>query len=171
MKYLLLLFLLQQLLFSSEIDIHSFEADFQQTVTNEKKNKLIYEGHLTAMQPKYALWQYKKPMQKSIYINDNRVTIIEPDIEQAIIKRLSGDFDFFTIIKKAKKISEDTYETKFQNVKYEIKIQKNSIISIKYHDELDNSIVITFSNQKENKEIKKQIFTPIIPQDYDIIEG
>ncbi len=171
MKYILLLLVMKSLAFANDLNIHSFEADFQQVVTNEKNNKLEYKGHITALKPQYALWQYKKPTQKSIFINDNRVTIIEPDIEQAIIKKISGDFDFFNIIKNATKISKNVYKTKFQNIEYKIKIENAKIISISYSDELENSIVIEFSNQIQNKEIGKNIFIPIVPQDYDIIEG
>ena len=157
--------------FANDLNINSFEADFLQVVTNEKNNKLEYSGHISALKPQYALWKYMKPSKKSIFIHENRVTILEPEIEQAIIKKINGDFDFFHIIRNATKVDKNIYKTEFQNIEYKIKIEDKKIVSISYHDELENSIIIKFSKQLQNKEIDTKIFIPIIPQDFDIIEG
>lgn len=149
----------------------TFEADFTQDVTNDKGNVLSYKGHVIASKPQYALWKYNAPNNKQIYINSNKATIVEPEIEQAIIKEINGDFDFFKIIKNAQKIQENTYIAKFQNISYTIVLENSNISSISYRNELDNKITIKFSNQKKNATIDMSVFNAKIPSDYDIIRG
>ena len=83
--------------------MNSYEADFRQVVTNDKGNILEYSGHIKIMKPQYALWEYLQPSTKLIYINKNMATIIEPDLEQVIVKKLHNSIDFFKILKNAKK--------------------------------------------------------------------
>lgn len=170
MKSIIFLLLIFEFSFASLIDTKSFDADFKQVVTDEHGKKLEYTGHLKALSPRYALWEYETPMKKSIYINPSRITIIEPEIEQVIIRKLSLDFDFLKIINNAKEISKDNYVTSIDDTKYVIKIKNHLITSISYKDEFDNSVNILFNNQKKNEHISKEIFRPSIPKDFDIID-
>ena len=171
MRYIFLIATIISLGFSNILEINSFEADFKQVVTNDAQNKLTYEGHVSAIKPQSALWIYTKPTQKQIYIDSSRATIIEPDIEQVIIKHISTSFDFFNMLSNAKKVQDNIYVATFQNIKYKIELQNNNIHSITYTDELENQVVITFSHQVKNKKINKELFIPIIPMGFDIIEG
>lgn len=171
MKPIFILTLLSTVLFSDIFDIHSFEADFIQTVKNEKGNTLKYTGHVKAMKPQYALWSYKEPTSKLIYIINNKATIIEPDLEQVIVKQLHINLDFFNILQKAEKIDTETYLATFQSINYTLKTDKSNLKSINYMDELDNHISITFVKQVNNKQMNKKEFIPSIPLDYDIING
>ena len=150
-------------------NINSFEADFLQNITDDKGTKITYNGHIKASKPRYALWQYIKPIQKSVYILPNKIVIIEPEIEQAIIKHLNGNFDFFKIIQNAKKVAKDTYLAKFENKEYTLKIESTKLKSISYKDEFENNVVINFKNQEENKKIPMEVYIPHIPEEYDII--
>ncbi len=170
MKYIILLQILFNLSVAALIDVKSFKADFKQVVTDDKGKQLLYDGHIQATNPKYALWQYMTPIEKSIYITPNKITIIEPEIEQVLIRNLSSDFDFFRMIKYAKKISENSYVTFLNDSKYTIRIKDDLIDSISYIDEFGNTVEITFKNQFQNIEISKEIFTPLIPKNYDIID-
>ena len=170
MKVIMFLLLMFKFSFAALIDTKSFDADFKQVVTDEHGKKLKYSGHLKALSPRYVLWKYKTPMKKSIYINPRKITIIEPEIEQVIIRRVSLDFDFLKIINNAKEISKNNYIASIDNTKYLIKIKNSLITSISYKDEFENSVNILFSNQKKNVHISKTIFIPIIPKDYDIID-
>lgn len=155
--------------FASLKNIYSFEAEFTQNITDDKNKVLTYSGHLTASKPLYAMWQYAKPVKKDIYINSHNVTIIEPEIEQVIMKSIESKFDFFKIVDNAKEIKKDIYEAFYKESKFTI-ISKNDFIeSISYFDEFDNKVQILFTNQKQNIEINNEIFTPNIPTDYDII--
>ena len=110
-----------------------------------------------------------KPIKKEIYIRGYSITIIEPEIEQVIIKELSSKFDFFRMIKKAKKVGKSKYTTINKDIKFTIYLEKNLIKSISYIDEFDNNVEVIFTNQKQNKKINTNIFYPIIPEEYDIV--
>jgi len=169
MRFILLLLLLLNYSFASMLNITSFQADFTQTITDEKKQELSYRGNVTALQPQYALWKYQLPIEKSIYVEPSKIIIIEPEIEQVIIKEVASDFDFFRLLKSAKKVGVNTYVTFIKGTKYLITIEKNLVSSISYKDELDNSVKILFTNQKQNIKLSKAMFIPIIPDDYDVI--
>jgi outer membrane lipoprotein carrier protein len=66
MKYLIPMLMIATTLFSSMRDIKSFEADFKQTITDDKNKSISYIGHVSAIKPQTALWK--------------------PDIEPVIIK-------------------------------------------------------------------------------------
>lgn len=169
MRYILLLLLTATITYANEIQLDSFKADFVQTLTNDKGNTLEYRGSMSATKPQSMLWSYTFPAKKEIIIKDRRVTIIEYDIEQVIIRNIHGDFDFFKIIKSAKKIKKGVYVASFNEVKYTIQLNGEKISSISYLDELENSIVIAFANQEQNQKIDLSVFTAIIPLDFDII--
>jgi outer membrane lipoprotein carrier protein len=169
MKYFLSLSLLFTLSFATLVEIDSFQADFKQIVTDDKGAKLLYSGRIKAMRPQYALWEYLRPVNKSIYVVGRKIIVIEPEIEQAIIRNAPYDFDFFKILKSAKKVSENSYETFVEENEYIIKTDKNLISSISYKDEFDNSVEIIFDNQKQNASLSKKDFAPFIPKDYDVI--
>jgi len=168
-KAIFLLLLLSHIMFASLVDIKSFDADFKQIITDEKGVQLIYKGHIRALSPKYALWEYNTPIKKSIYVRPAEIVIVEPEIEQAIVRKLAFDLDFFKMISNAKKISKNYYIATLNEMEYSIKIKNKLIDSISYKDDFDNKINILFTNQIQNKSILKNIFTPLIPKDYDII--
>jgi len=145
MKKVLISTLISISCFAGLNNIQQFEADFTQTIVDEKNKTILYSGHIKASKPQYALWNYKKPITKDIYILDNRVIIVEPELEQAILKTIDDDFNFFNMIQNAK-------------------------TSITYKDDFDNNITIKFTNTILNKKIPLQDFQPDIPRDYDFIQ-
>jgi len=171
MRYIFLLSVFASLGFSSITDMKTFEADFIQKITDDKKKTLKYTGHIKASKPAYALWEYKSPINKTIYIEFDKITIIEPELEQAIIKYINEDFDFFSMIKNAKKIGKDTYKARFKQTNFFIKTKNNKIKSISYVDELDNNVEIIFDSVSQNIDINKKDFLPKIPLGYDILNN
>ena len=169
MKYLFLYLALSTFLFASLENINSFQADFTQTVIDDKGKVLTYNGRVVASKPQNALWNYLKPVTKDIYINADSITVIEPEIEQVIIRKIESNFDFFNMIRKAKKTDENSYLAMFKNSKFIIKTENSLIKSISYSDEFENSVQILFENQKQNEEINEDIYTPNIPLEFDII--
>ena len=154
---------------SSVLNISSFEADFNQVITDDKGKELSYSGHIVASKPQYALWAYKEPVKKNVYITSRYVTVVEPEIEQAIIRKIASDFDFFNMIQKAKKITDNLYIATLNESKYTIKIEKAMIKSISYLDGFENKVSIIFNNQSKNRVIPEDIFRAKIPVEYDII--
>ncbi len=169
MKYILTLLLSSTLSFASIDTLKSFKANFTQTITDEKNKSLVYKGNIIASKPQNALWNYEAPIKKGVYINSFRVVVVEPEIEQVIIRNIKSDFDFFKMIKHAKKINKNTYEAKYREAKFTIIINKDIIESISYIDEFENDVEIVFSNQEQNKKIDKKIFIPKYPLEFDVI--
>ena len=76
MKYIIILQIIFTMAISSALDINSFEADFNQVITDDKGKKLSYSGHIVASKPQYALWSYKEPVKKDVYITPRYVTVL-----------------------------------------------------------------------------------------------
>jgi len=169
MKLIITLQIMFSLAISSALEMSSFEADFSQIITDDKDKKLSYSGHIVASKPQYALWSYKEPVRKSVFITSRYVTVIEPEIEQAIIRKIASDFDFFNMIKKAKKEKENIYIATLNESKYTIKLENSMVKSISYLDEFENRVDIIFSNQSKNKIYSQDIFRAKIPVEYDVI--
>ena len=156
-------------IFASLNDIVSFEADFIQSITDDKNKTLSYNGHIVASKPQNARWSYEKPVKKDVYINNFEVTIVEPEIEQVIVKKLESNFDFFKIISKAKKVQNNIYSAFYKDSEFTI-IKKGTLIeSISYLDKFENRVKITFKNQKQNHNINDDLFRPLFPLEFDII--
>lgn len=171
MKYFLLLGALFTLNYASIDTINSFEADFTQEITDEKSKVLSYKGHILASKPQFAKWIYQNPVHKYVYINQNSITIVEPEIEQVIIKHIDSNFNFFHMIKNAKEIDKNTYLAYHQGSKFTITTEDKLLKSISYLDEFDNSVKIIFKNQEQNKIIDEELFRPNIPIEFDIINN
>lgn len=167
-KLFTLLLSLSPLLFSLEIG-NTFEANFTQTITDEKAKVITYKGSIIASKPQNALWSYTSPIAKDVYVNQNIITIIEPEIEQVIIKKITSDINLFELIKNAEKISETLYEASYLQKRYRITFENEVIQSINYRDEFDNKVAIVFTDQQKNRAIQEDTFLPKIPSDFDVI--
>ena len=162
MKFIFLSYFLVSSLFAEFLDINSFRANFKQTVTDEDNKTLVYTGSLQAKKPQFALWYYKTPIKKSIYIQDNQVLMIEPELEQVIIKNIPENFDFFHILNSAKQIKPNIYVATIDSKHYTINLLKGTISSIGYSDDFGNKVQILFSEQSQNIEINDLIFKRFI---------
>ncbi|MFA6761041.1 MAG: LolA-like outer membrane lipoprotein chaperone [Sulfuricurvum sp.] len=169
MKTIASLMLLCSLLFASLQDLESFEANFQQTITDEKDQAVSYSGSIVAKKPRNAIWKYTSPIKKEIYINSYEVVVIEEDLEQVIIKKLDQNLDLLAILSSAKKIDSNSYKTTVNGVDFLITQSGELLESISYKDEFENRIKITFSNQKQNKSVDESIFVPSFSLEFDII--
>ena len=167
-QFLIALFITAEL-FASIDSIVSFDADFTQSITDDKNKTINYTGHILATKPQNARWSYFKPVKKEVYINDYDVTIVEPEIEQVIIRKIESNFDFFKMIANAKETSKSNYSAQYGDTLFNIKKNSELIESISYLDEFENRVIITFKNQKQNQVINKILFMPAYPLDFDII--
>ena len=149
---------------------NTMQADFTQTITNDRNSTITYRGDMLAKRPSLALWHYVDPIEKSVYITPRSATIVEPELEQAIIKKLDNSIDILAILASAKKVSKDHYNAIYDDKEYLIEMKSGYIHSITYSDAFENIVQITFSKQKINKKISDTKFEAIIPLDYDIIK-
>lgn len=169
MRFFLSTLLLCLSLMASPSDIRSFNANFEQRIVDDHGKIILYQGQLWAASPQNALWKYTKPIQKSVIINGQKLTILEPLLEQATITALNNEINFFALLQKAKKIDDIHYRTVIEGTTYTITFQKDVPSQISYTDGFDNRITITFSHQTLNKSIDPKLFTPVIPADYDVL--
>ncbi|MDX1295290.1 MAG: LolA-like outer membrane lipoprotein chaperone [Sulfurimonadaceae bacterium] len=169
MKYLLLITLIIPSLCAFTENLESFEAEFEQHIIDENDERVVYKGKVTAQKPDRAYWSYTEPVEKEIFIVRQEVVIIEPDMEQAIVRTLQEDIDFFTILSHAKKIDENRYEANYGSQLFEISLNAGIIESISYRDHFDNRIELRFSSQRQNHPVPRETFLPNIPATFDIV--
>jgi len=149
---------------------NTMQADFTQTITNDKNSTITYQGNMLAKRPSLAFWHYTEPIEKSVYITAQSATIVEPELEQAIVKKLDNSIDILAILASAKRESKDRYSAMYDDKEYRIEMKKGHIHSITYSDAFDNVVKITFSKQIINKKISDTKFQAVIPLDYDLIK-
>jgi outer membrane lipoprotein carrier protein len=169
-RFLPVLFLLSLTLFASPKDLTSFNSKFIQTIIDDNNKKIIYSGELWASKPQSALWVYQKPIQKSVYVNGSKITVIEPQIEQVTLRSLDDEIDFLQIIQKAKKVDGDKYTATVKGQTYTVLFKNDTLSSIQYQDGYDNRVSILFTDPIQNKPIEATRFKPVIPADFDVIK-
>jgi outer membrane lipoprotein carrier protein len=170
-RFLPLTLLFALTLFASPQDINSFSSPFEQRIVDEHGKVITYRGELWAAKPQNALWSYQKPVQKSVYINAKRLVILEPQLEQATIRSLGDEIDFFEIIKKSKKIDNDHYTATVNGQTYAINFKNNLLSTIQYTDSYDNKVTIQFLKPSHNATIPASRFQPTIPAGYDVLKN
>lgn len=157
-------------LFAIGENTDTMEASFVQTITDDKNSTITYKGDMLAKRPNMTMWHYRKPIEKSVYITAQSVTIVEPELEQAIVKKIGNSIDILAILASAHKESKNHYTAYYNNKEYHITLQSNTIKAISYTDTFDNIVKITFSKQQINQKIDDSRFTINIPADFDIIK-
>ncbi len=156
-------------LFAFGDNLQSFQADFIQKITDEEKKVLTYTGTITSKRPNLVLWHYTDPVNKKIYVNEKRAVIVEPELEQAIIKRLQGEIDFFGILASAVYVDSTHYKASYKGIDFLLQEVNGVIESLSYTDQLENKVLITFSKQKQNRPLEDSVFIPKVPKHFDII--
>jgi len=170
MKFLLGSLLTCKLLLGFPIELNTIESDFIQTIVDDHNKSIIYEGKLWAKKPSLAHWNYSKPIEKDIYMLHSKVTIIEPDLEQVIIKDIGDNIDIIAIISNSKKLAPEHYVAKYNEKDYHIYLDKKVLKSLQYMDDFDNKTAIDFINMRQNIDINETNLRAVIPKDYDIIK-
>ncbi|MEA1920560.1 MAG: LolA-like outer membrane lipoprotein chaperone [Campylobacterota bacterium] len=169
MKLILGSLLTCNLLFGFPIELNTIESNFKQTIIDDHNKSLVYYGKLWAKKPAIAHWSYQKPILKEMYIENSKVTIIEPDLEQVIIKDIGESIDIIAIISHSEAINPEHYIAHYNEKEYHIYLDGKFLKSIHYLDDFSNKTVIEFSELKQNSDIKKSDLEVIIPEDYDVI--
>ena len=169
MKLFTLLLLTINLSFAALNDLHSYQASFKQVVTDQENISITYEGSLALKEPHFALWVYTKPLPKSVYLIDKEISIVEPELEQVIRKKNATMFSLFSLIKEAKAVSKNRYETIVNEAVYTLEIKGDILQNLSYTDEFENRVKISFSNCKPNAKLAKNYFKVTFSEDFDII--
>lgn len=170
MKKMLFLSLVWSCLFSSELSFNTLQSDFTQSVKSQNKT-ISYHGYFVADSKKAAFWNYEKPIKKLVYFSYKNIILVEPDLEQAFITKVSDVPNLLQILSDAKKIDSNLYQAEFDGIKYKIKIQNQLPSEINYTDKFDNEVTINLKNVKKNQKIDQNLLVPKIPNNFDIIEN
>lgn len=169
-KTILFLFVCVSTLFSFNIEkINTFQADFSQSIINPSGKEIIYKGKVYIKKPFNVLWKYNDPIQKDVYLINDHVTIIEPDLEQAILSTLDKEINILHILQNGKQIAKNKYESILYNKPYIFSINNDKLTTIEYKDDVDNKIVIKFTHIVQNQPIEDSLYNFHIPHEYDII--
>lgn len=171
MRFFPLSLLIAASLCAAPKDLSSFNSRFEQTIIDDNGKTILYKGELWASKPQNALWVYQKPIQKSVYVNANKVMVIEPVIEQVTLRSLDNEIDFLQIIQKAKRLDDEHYSATVKGQTYTIVFHNELLSTISYTDGYDNRVTIRFLSPVQNKTIDPSRFKPTIPADFDIIRG
>ncbi len=169
MRYILILLFTCKLILAFPIELNSISSDFTQSIIDDHNKSITYIGKLWAKRPSMAHWSYKKPVQKEIYMNYSKVTIIEPDLEQVIQKEMRNGIDLIKILANSKEISKEHYLARYGEKEYHIYLDDKRLKSLHYRDDFDNKTVINFTNVIQNSDINDSFFEVVIPKDYDLI--
>lgn len=156
--------------FALTLDYETFEANFVQTIKNKSGKKIEYAGKLIAKKPSRALWEYQKPVKKTVYIKDESVVIYEPELAQAKYLKKKGNISLDAILKNAKPEGKDEYSAKDGDITYRFRVSDNMIERLSYRDSLENDTEIVFSNRKKNISVKSDAFDFKPSADIDIIK-
>ncbi|MDR1554736.1 MAG: LolA-like outer membrane lipoprotein chaperone [Campylobacteraceae bacterium] len=155
--------------------IKSISSNFTQLITSSEGDVLKYEGNLQALNDgsdNFALWVYKTPIEKKIYFTNNRVVMIEPDLEQAIVTSVEEIPDMSSILNQALSINKTSSDVNvtFLDTTYNISFEDAIPTKISYTDKLDNKIDILLENANLNINIYKLTFQVEIPEGFDIVQ-
>lgn len=143
-----------------------FSADFNQTIDSDQKT-LHYRGEIFYKNGQ-IVWKYTYPYQKTIWVK-SRIYIYEPDLMQVTVIDKKEN-NLIEILKKAKKIDKNRYETEYKGKKYYFILSNGKIKlpqKIYYTDEMGNKVVIKFYNFKN--EVNDKVFDLNFPDDVDVI--
>ncbi|MCJ7765380.1 MAG: LolA-like outer membrane lipoprotein chaperone [Thiovulaceae bacterium] len=156
-------------LFALSETTDTMQADFVQTITDDRNSTITYRGEMLAKRPNMARWHYTEPVEKNVYITAKKVTIVEPLLEQAIIKKIDNSIDILAILASAKSDKKNSYSAYYNDKEYHITVQGDKIQTIHYTDAFDNKVSIVFDKQQINHSIDNSRFKAMIPEDFDII--
>jgi outer membrane lipoprotein carrier protein len=148
---------------------NTMQADFVQTITDDKNSTITYRGDMLAKRPNMTMWHYKEPVEKNVYISAQNVTVVEPELEQAIVKKLDGSIDILAILASARNEGKNSYIAYYNAKEYHITLQGDKIKTIRYTDAFDNKVSIVFDKQQINQTIEDSRFRAAIPDDFDVI--
>ncbi len=156
--------------FGLSFDYDTFEASFVQTIKNKSGKKIEYSGRLIAKKPSQALWEYQKPIKKSVFVKDETVIVYEPELSQAKYLKKKSQISLESILKNAKPEGGDEYSAKSGDITYKFKVSNNMIERLTYKDSLDNDTEIVFKDRRKNTAVSDKVFDFKPGADIDIIK-
>ena len=143
--------------FALQLDFESMSCDFTQSVQSGKK-VAVYSGTVIVKKPLKALWSYKKPIKKEVYVGKNEIVIFEPEIDQATVQKNKSGFAIEEILKNAKQKNAKQYEAVIDGTKITFELKDGFFDRLEYEDNLANSVTIKLTGCKKNIKLDDGIF-------------
>lgn len=156
----------------AQSEIHlpvSFHAQFKQTITNDKKKVITYQGELDFSTPDHFKWRYTSPTKKEVCTDGERLQVVDHDLEQVSVYAIDKGLDLPAILKSAKMHQKSVYVAAYKGTNYTIQVSAQQELSrIAYKDNLDNTVLIVFSQVRyKNKKIEETRMQCGYPEFYD----
>ena len=166
--------------------INTFEADLTQTnLFNEHDITLTSTGRIF-IQGDTVVIEYIEPVYQFIKSSNNRLIIYSSDQNTAIISSeenqavhlifhfsnlLSQDINFISSSNNNAIFTIAIPIEELTDITLHVNIVNNTIDKISYEDDLSNSVIIEFSNQRFNRTLSKSINDFVIPEGTTIINN
>lgn len=171
--------------------LDTFQADFKQTLINEKGEELETVTGIVYMQsPGKFRWDYKDPYSQIIITDGVTLWVYDEDLEQVTIKDISGTIDetpaailsgeqnineHFVIIDMGDIYGYDWVELTPKNVenqynKIRMGFDKDRLGMMVMFDNLGQTTRIDFHNPRRNKGIESSLFKFEPPEGVDVID-
>ncbi len=152
----------------AQIHIHTLQSKFIQKVINEQNRTLQYEGTIYFKAPNLLRWEYKYPVKKSVFVHGNEAVVIEPELEQVVVKQIDTP-TFFSLLKNAQEIDRNHYVTTYKEDRYHIYLKNGVIVKVTYTDHFGNRGIIEFLNPQQNTSLNLGVFSYQIDPNFDVI--
>lgn len=158
MRSFLLFFLAVFSLWADLADFKTLRADFVQTVVNDLNKSIVYKGVVYLSAPSRARWDYKTPVEKSIYVDHDRVVVYEPDLFQATLMDAEEELDLFRAFRQAKPAGPGKYTADFRGSTLHITTENGLLQTIRFTDQVENEVTIRFSHHEKDLELDEALF-------------
>ncbi len=114
----------------------SFQANFEQSITNDKKKKISYSGKIQ-YSSQYFKWIYATPTKKSVCTDSQELIVVDHDLEQVSTYMMDEALDLPSILQKAELHRKTVYIASYKGKNYTIQVDKKKRLSrIAYKDNL-----------------------------------
>ena len=157
--------------------LETFQADFKQTLINEKGEELESVTGIVYMQsPGKFRWDYKDPYSQMIITDGRTLWVYDEDLEQVTIKDISETIDeHFVIIEMGDIYGYDWIELTPKNVENQYSMirmgfDKDRLGMMVMFDNLGQTTRIDFHNPMRNKGLESSLFRFEPPEGVDIID-
>lgn len=171
--------------------LDTFQADFKQTLINEKGEELETVTGIVYMQsPGKFRWDYKDPYSQIIITDGITLWVYDEDLEQVTIKNISGTIDetpaailsgeqnineHFVILDMGDIYGYDWIELTPKNVdnqysRIRMGFDKDRLGMMVMFDNLGQTTRIDFQNSSRNKGLESSLFKFEPPEGVDIID-
>lgn len=171
-------------------DVATFEADFQQVVTDSEGNNIQEsQGHVRLLRPGRFRWDYQTPIKQMILSDGQFLWIYDEDLSQATVKPIGEALgsapimllseprrldDDFIVLEETQEEGIDWLEikpkandTEFESAWFGLR--NGALEGIRLKDRFDNQTLILFHKVGVNHPIDESAFRFNAPPGTDII--